>query len=201
MINKEKLVEVGKEKKYRFIEDNKVIQKSADFTSPQQRGEHTDKALDFYKNLTTEQKEQFHKEMERKKIRDNYLKYLQYVYPNFIATKFHTLLANICQSVVEKVEKGQMVRLLLSVPPQFGKTTVITKTLPSWFVGRNKGLWAILSAYNADIAEEFSDNNRQLIKNFGKELFGIETNSSQDNKTLFQTHKTEKKKTQTLIVA
>lgn len=68
-------------------------------------------------------------------------------------------------------------------------STVVTKTLPSWFVGRNPKRWAILTAYNADIAEEFSDNNRQLIKNHGAEIFGIETNTSQDNKTLFQVHK------------
>ena len=85
-----------------------------------------------------------------------------------------------------------MVRLCISVPPQHGKTTTITKTLPSWFVGRNKGKWAILTAYNADIAEEFSDNNRQLIKQYGKEIFGIETNSSQDNKYLFQCHEVGK---------
>ena len=90
---------------------------------------------------------------------------------------------------MQKVEKGETVRLCISVPPQHGKTTTITKTLPSWFVGRNPGRWAILTAYNADIAEEFSDNNRQLIKQYGKEIFGIETNVSQDNKYLFLVHK------------
>ena len=69
----------------------------------------------------------------------------------------------------------------------------ITKTLPSWFVGRNPTKWAILTAYNADLAEEFSNNNRQLIKNFGREIFGIETNDSQDNKYLFQMHKVGEK--------
>ena len=56
-----------------------------------------------------------------------------------------------------KVEKGETVRLCISVPPQHGKTTTITKTLPSWFVGRNIGKWAILTAYNADIAEKFGE--------------------------------------------
>lgn len=72
-------------------------------------------------------------------------------------------------------------------------STVVTKTLPSWYVGRNPTKWSILSAYNADLAEEFSDNNRQLIRNHGKTIFGIEINSSQDNKTLFQMHKVGEK--------
>ena len=149
--------------------------------------------VEFYNNLSPSQKKVFEREIQKKKIRDNYIQYLKYVYPDFKITKFHALLANICQSVVEKVEHGQIVRLCISVPPQHGKTTTVTKTLPSWFVGRNPGLWAILSAYNADLAEEFSDNNRQLVKNFGKEIFGIETNSSQDNKYLFQCHKSGEK--------
>ena len=145
-------------------------------------------ALDFYNSLNDTEKLAFEKEMQKKKVRDRYVYYLKYVYPDFIITPFHALLANICQSVVEKVEHGQTVRLCISVPPRHGKSMVVTKTLPSWYVGRNPGRWSILTAYNADLAEEFSNNNRQLIKQFGKEIFGIETNASQDNKYLFQTH-------------
>lgn len=61
----------------------------------------------------------------------------------------------------------------------------VTETLPSWFMGRNPDLRCIITAYNADIAEKFGDRNRQKIKQFGKELFGIEISDSQDNKTLF----------------
>lgn len=147
---------------------------------------------DFVSNLTDGEKENLRKELYKKKCRDNYINYLKHVYPDFIITKFHALLANICQSVVEKVEHGQKVRLLLSVPFRHGKSYLVTKTLPSWFVGRNHGKWAILTAYNADLAEEFSNNNRQLIKQFGKDIFGIETNESQDNKYLFQCHEVGK---------
>ena len=146
-------------------------------------------AFEYYSNLSNEEKIVFQRELEKKKLRDSYVAYLKYVYPDFIVTRFHAMLSNICESVVRKVEAGQSVRVLLSVPPQHGKSTVVTKTLPSWFVGRNPKRWAILTAYNSDIAEEFSDNNRQLIKNYGADIFGIETNASQDNKTLFQVHK------------
>lgn len=62
----------------------------------------------------------------------------------------------------------------------------ITKTLPSWFVGRNPDKNAILTAYNADLAEKFEDANRQKTREFGKDIFGIEISESQDNKTLYQ---------------
>ena len=190
-INRE-LKEKNAAKKEKLKQDLKQFSKKCKDTI---EGE-TDKkieALDFYNGLSQVQKEAISKELERKKIRDSYIRYLKYVYPNFIITKFHALLANICQSVVEKVENGETVRICLSVPFRHGKTTLVTKTLPSWFVGRNPGKWAILTAYNADLAEEFSNNNRQLIKQFGQEIFGIETNASQDNKYLFQCHKVGEK--------
>ena len=185
-INKE-LEQAEKLKRQRINEQIKKINgKKAD--TLENTINKKEEALDFYNNLTPSQKEKVAKEIEIRKVRNSYIHYLKYVYPNFKITKFHALLANICQSVVEKVENGQKVRVCISVPFRHGKTTVITKTLPSWFIGRNKGKWSILTAYNADLAEEFSNNNRQLIKQFGKEIFNIETNDSQDNKYLFQTH-------------
>lgn len=186
-IDRENLEEVRKQKAIKQEKELKKLRAKVKNTFKDEQ-EHKTDVLSVYNNLSEEEKILVHNELEMRKIRGSYVKYLKYVYPNYQITRFHALLANICQSVVEKVENGEMVRLCISVPPQHGKTTTITKTLPSWFVGRNPGKWAILTAYNADIAEEFSDNNRQLIKNFGKGLFGIETNSSQDNKTLFQTH-------------
>lgn len=190
--NKKELDRIKEERKEAIQKEIKKFSKQKEVKNVKQEVEQKIDAIDFYNKLSDDQKAAFAKELEKKKIRDSYWRYLKYVYPDFILTKFHILLANICQSVVQKVENGEMVRLCISVPPQHGKTTTITKTLPSWFVGRNTGKWAILTAYNADIAEEFSDNNRQLIKQYGKEIFGIETNSSQDNKYLFQCHKVGK---------
>lgn len=186
---KKELDSVAKAKKLKFKRQMENLNKTESVNPQEQEIEQRVNALEYFNSLSDSEKVAFNKELGKQKIRDNYVNYLKYVYPNFQITKFHALLANICQSVVQKIENGQTVRLCISVPPQHGKTTTITKTLPSWFVGRNQGKWAILTAYNADIAEEFSDNNRQLIKNFGKEIFGIETNTSQDNKYLFQCHK------------
>ena len=147
--------------------------------------EKKDDVLELYQNMSPQEKALFDKELERKKIRDNYALYLKHVYPNYIFTKFHALLCNICQSVVEKVENGQKVKICISVPPQHGKSMTVTETLPSWFIGRNPDLRCIVTAYNADVAEKFGNKNRQLMKQFGKDIFGIEISESQDNKTLW----------------
>lgn len=78
--------------------------------------------LEYYNSLSFAEKQEFDKEVEKKKIRESYIKYLKYVYGDlYKITSFHTLLANIVESAVRKVEKGEQVRILLSVPPQFGK--------------------------------------------------------------------------------
>ena len=151
--------------------------------------EKKDNVLDLYQKMSPTEKAMFDKELEKKKIRDNYALYIKHIYPNYVFTKFHALLCNICQSVVEKVENGQKVRLCLSVPPQHGKSHTVTETLPSWFIGRNNDMRAILTAYNADIAEKFGNKNRQLIKDYGEELFDIKISESQDNKTLWDIDK------------
>ena len=157
--------------------------------SVQKEHEHKENVLDIYNNLSDEEKKILHSEIEKKKIKDNYVNYLKYVYPDYVITKFHALLANIAQNVVERVEKNQKVKVCISVPPQHGKSLTITETLPSWFIGRNPDLRCIVTAYNADIAEKFGNKNRQLIKQFGKDIFGVEISESQDNKTLWDIDK------------
>ena len=143
-------------------------------------------AIEYYNSLSESQKIDFDNAVKRKEIKDNYVKYLKYVYgDNYVLTPFHVLLASICDNVIKRIEKGEKVRLLLSIPPQNGKSLTCTETLPSWFIGRNPDKRVIITAYNADIAEKFGDKNRQLVKNFGKELFNIEISDSQDNKTLW----------------
>ena len=144
------------------------------------------KGIEYYNNLSEGEKEIFNKELLKREIRDNYIKYLKYIYKdNYKLTRFHILLAKICENVIKRLEKGEKVRLLLSVPSQHGKSVTCTETLPSWFIGRNPDLRCIVTAYNADIAEKFGDKNRQKIKEYGKDIFGIEISDSQDNKTLW----------------
>lgn len=144
------------------------------------------KVLEYFNSLNEVDKAAFKQELRRKEARENYATYLKYIYGNnYKLTKFHSFLAKVCETAVKKVEEGKKIKICLSVPPQHGKTTTLTETLPSWFVGRNPELRCIITGYNADMAEKFGDRNREKIKKYGKELFDIEISDSQDNKTLF----------------
>ena len=126
-------------------------------------------AVEYYNNLSDADKLEFQEQIKKKKLRENYGAYVQYIYgDSYIMTKFHKTLCAICQNVVERIENGEQARFLLSTPPQVGKSSTLTETLPSWFIGRNPDLSCIITAYNADIAEKFGDRNRQKVKEFGK---------------------------------
>jgi predicted phage terminase large subunit-like protein len=144
------------------------------------------KLVEFRKSIPHENLPLYKRELEKANARLSYLDYLRYTIDGFIPTKFHRLLASIAQDTVERVERGETVRICLSMPPRHGKTTVFAETLPTWFVGRNPDSKAILTAYNSELAEKFGDKNRQKAKKHWKELFDIDMSPSQDNKGLFE---------------
>lgn len=179
MVNRSELIKEDKKKKS-YKKDKSVV-------AQQHEVEQKINAVEYYNNLSDAEKLEFQEQIKKKKLRESYASYVQYIFGDkYVMTSFHKLLCSIGQSAVERLERGEHIRILLSVPPQFGKSMTLTETLPSWFIGRNPDLSAIITAYNADIAEKFGDRNRQKVREFGGDIFGIQISDSQDNKTLFQ---------------
>ena len=143
-------------------------------------------AVEYFKSLSDNQKKDFMKEVELKEVANSFPKYLKYVYGDYYKmTKFHSRLAMIGDKIVKDIEQGKNIVVCLSVPPQSGKTTTITESLPSYFLGRNPNEGVIVCSYNADFAEKFGNSNREKLRNHGKELFGIEISNEMDTTTKF----------------
>ena len=137
-------------------------------------------------NLSNAEIERALQQIQYRKAKDNYIDYLKLVFPTYVWTPFHVFLANICQAMIEKMEKGEDVFICLSCPPQHGKSETVTKTLPSWYVGRNPDKNAILVSYNDDFASLFGDANRNKTEEFGKKVFGIEISDSMNSKMQYE---------------
>lgn len=143
-------------------------------------------AVQYFKSLSDNQKKDFMKEVELKEVANSFPKYLKYVYGDYYKmTKFHSRLAMIGDKIVKDIEKGKNFVVCVSVPPQAGKSTTLTESLPSYFLGRNPNEGVIVCSYNADFAEKFGNSNREKLRNHGKELFGIEISNEMDTKTKF----------------
>lgn len=176
----------------KIIENNKIenahLKKS--FSTPTTNYEmEENKKKDIEKlanDLSRSQKERALKQIQYRKAKESYIEYLRLVFPTYIFTPFHLFLAKIIQSMTEKIEKGEDVFICLSTPPQHGKSETVTKTFPSWFVGRNPDKNAILISYNDDFASLFGDANRNKTSEFGKDVFGIEISESMNSKMQYE---------------
>jgi len=65
-------------------------------------------------------------------------------------------------------------RLIINMPPRHGKSELISKYLPFWFLGSFPDKRVILSSYEKGFAASFGRKVRDLINEHGKKLFDIE---------------------------
>lgn len=56
---------------------------------------------------------------------------------------------------LEKVERGEIDRLIITLPPRHGKSLLASVMFPSWFLGRNPDKHIIASSYGAALAMTF----------------------------------------------
>lgn len=64
--------------------------------------------------------------------------------------------------------------LVIETPPQHGKSTAVTETLPSWYLGRWPEKRVIVAEYSEDFAERFCRRNREKLQRLGRDIFGVE---------------------------
>lgn len=65
--------------------------------------------------------------------------------------------------VVEETEAGKRRRTAVSMPPQHGKTTVLSTLGPAWIAGRNPGARIIVASYNEVRAAELGEMFLQTV--------------------------------------
>lgn len=111
--------------------------------------------------------------------RTNYKRYLEYVHQGKWKTARH--LEIVCDRL-ERVITGEIKRLMIFMPPRHGKSMSVTKTFPSYYLGRFPDKRVIEVSYSDDFAQEFGESNRNIISQFGWEIFGIALAPSNNKK-------------------
>lgn len=103
-------------------------------------------------------------------------------------SKFHTFLCDTIQEFLERETDKPVEILILNTPPQHGKSTTVTETLPSWYLMRNPDKSVIEVSYGDDLAERFGKRNLEKIKEFGG-LFGVAVDPKKATSKEFQIKK------------
>ena len=65
--------------------------------------------------------------------------------------------------VLEQVERGEVNRVIISVPPRHWKSSLASEKFPAWYLGRNNSNAVILCSYALSLAEKFSRSVRETI--------------------------------------
>ncbi|NCU27749.1 hypothetical protein EOM86_13710, partial [Candidatus Nomurabacteria bacterium] len=78
----------------------------------------------------------------------------------------------ICEQLL-RVERGEITRLILTMPPRHSKSMTVSETFPSHFIGRDPSRRVITVCYGDALARKFGRANRRKIEEFGRELFGV----------------------------
>lgn len=114
-------------------------------------------------------------ELARRELaRRDYEEYLSYCHgKSWKKTALSSFLAKKLQTFLESDTGHAYDILLIETPPQHGKSTTVTETLPSWYLGRNPDKRVIVAGYSEDFAERFSRRNREKLQRFGPDLFGV----------------------------
>jgi len=119
------------------------------------------------------------REIELEEARTNYTAYVQYVHDGrWIPGRVHKYVCDTVQKFIETNTGNAYDILILSLPPQSGKSMMLTETLPSFYLGKNPFNKVIEISYNEDFAIKFGRKNKQKIEAYGKELFGIELSNN-----------------------
>src|SRR5690242_4206646 len=71
------------------------------------------------------------------------------------------------------VAAGRCKRLIVCMPPRHGKSEIISRFFPAWFVGNYPSHPLILTSYEADFAASWGRKIREIIESHGQQFFGV----------------------------
>lgn len=121
-------------------------------------------------------------------LQTDYCEYVKYVHHGaWKVTPFHSMLCGYVQNFVERETELPYEILVITTPPQHGKSQSITETLPSWYLGKHPDRHVIEISYNEDFAIKFGRRNRRKIEEFGEDVFGLHLTKDNNRAVEFET--------------
>ena len=100
-----------------------------------------------------------HEKKRRLAARETLLGFARYVMPGFITGKHHKVLTE----KLEAVERGELKRLIINMPPRHGKSLLASQLFPCWVLGRNPTYEIAMTSYGASLAESQSRRARDFF--------------------------------------
>nr|MDP9473012.1 terminase family protein [Chloroflexota bacterium] len=81
------------------------------------------------------------------------------MFPAYQPARHHALIA----AQLEAIERGELDRLIVTMPPRHGKSTLASEHFPAWYLGRNPDKRIIACSHTAQLAYTFSRRARNIV--------------------------------------
>ena len=95
----------------------------------------------------------------QKLCQQRFIKFVEAVWPTFIAGKHHAKMA----AAFERVARGELKRLIINMPPRHTKSEFASYLLPAWFLGNFPHKKVIQTSHTAELAVGFGRKVRNLV--------------------------------------
>lgn len=92
--------------------------------------------------------------------RDRLGAYAKFQWPAYRLNWHHL---KICEAL-EAVERGEIKRLIITVPPRHGKSMLASEFFPAWYMGRHPDHYVVISTYGQDLADDFGRKVKNQIE-------------------------------------
>ena len=104
-------------------------------------------------------------EKRHKPQRESIIEYIKHLFKEEKGKEFkenwhHELIANKLKEVVE----GKCTRLIINIPPRTGKTELITKCFPVWYLGNHPEKQIIATGYSTNLTQTYSNEARDYYR-------------------------------------
>jgi predicted phage terminase large subunit-like protein len=111
------------------------------------------------------------RELDTRAARRSLLAFTEHTNPLYQRAGHHERIAE----KLEAVERGEIDRLMIFMPPRHGKSELASKRFPAWCLGRDPKRQIIAASYNSDLANDFGRNVRNLVAEpeFGQVFKGV----------------------------
>lgn len=91
--------------------------------------------------------------------RAHLLDFVLFTMPRYEIAEHHRLIAE----HLERVERGEILRLMIVAPPRHGKTELVSKRAPAWFLGKRPDRQIIAASYGQDLSRDFGREVRNIV--------------------------------------
>lgn len=88
------------------------------------------------------------------------ISYAAYQWPGYRDAPHHRLIAR----HLEAVERGEITRLMITMPPRHGKSMLASEFFPAWYLGRNPDHYIATATYAQDLADDFGRKVKNQIE-------------------------------------